>query len=238
LKVKLFALVLTLSLSVLVVYMFGRGRFGDRTHKAPEYASLSWRVKQAKAKGERQLQMSSQIDYPSGFKDPDHAMGEALSRFAVVVAQPIDQNTYSDGYRLYTWYRFKVNEVLKPGPTPYCKRCMIPGDPPPDMITGAVNEILIPQLGGAKVIDDLYVVDISSKPYSLNTKYLLFLTWEPSKGTGAVAIGPAGVFTVDDEGFLESTTTEPNPLKKYILKHYGNSLEKLRRGIQEQLSAT
>ena len=116
----------------------------------PEYGSLKWRIQQAKQKGEQQLQIASIICYGSEFRNPQEALKEALSYFAVIVAEPIEKKTYADSDTLYSWYRFRVVETITPKPMEECPSCINPGDPPSDMLPLNRDEILIPQAGGGR----------------------------------------------------------------------------------------
>jgi len=203
-----------------------------RLTNPPEEGSLRWDVQEAKRKGERQLEIIT-ISCGTQLSNPQKALKEALSYFAVIVAEPIEKKSYAEEDAVVTWYRFRIIETLNPRPLA-CPGCSDSFDPPGDMLPIGNDEILILQGGGTIIIDGVKVVHhFSNKlPYSLSQKYLLFLRPDSTKRTGVAGLGPSGVFTVESEGKLKPTTPHPTALSMYILEHNQNSLDRLKSDIQ------
>jgi hypothetical protein len=204
---------------------------------SPEYerGSLRWRIQQAKVKGEQMLQIASIIDYASGFEHPQEALKEALSYYSVIVAEPLEKKSYVNDDSINSWYRFKVIEILNQKPLSECPGCFNPPDPPSDLLPVKDDELLIIQAGGAMTLDDLYVVDNSSRPYALSQKYLLFVRPDNAKRTASVTLGPIGVYEVTRDEFLAPFTVQQSALSQFIQTHYCNSLERLRVAIKQEL---
>ena len=200
-----------------------------RLTNPPEYGSLRWRVQEAKRNGERQVELITISCGGREFRNPQEALKEALSYYAVIVAEPIEKKSYADKDHVLTWYRFKIIETLNPRPLAPCPDCIGSFDPPSDMLPIGNDEILILQGGGTITIDGVKVIHhySSNRPYSLSQKSLLFLTPDSTKRTG---IASATVFAVDNGGILKAT--DPDSLTECILKHYQNSLDRLKSDIQ------
>ncbi len=87
-------------------------------------------------------------------------------------------------------------------------------------------------------IDNFKVIHHASRPsYTLFKKYLIFLNIDSVKRTGVQTFGARGVFVVDSQRLLKSTTSGYNALEEYILKHHKNSLDLLRGDIQMRVLA-
>src|SRR5262245_18225599 len=202
-----------------------------RLTNPPEYGSLRWNIQEAKRRGERQLERIT-IGCGSEFSNPREPLKEALSYFAVIVAEPIEKKTYADKDKVVTWYRFRIIETLNPRPLALCPGCNDSFDPPGDLLPIGNDEILIIQNGGTIIIDGVKVIDhYSYQPYSLSQKYLLCLRPYSTIKTGIAGMGSDGVFEVDSEGILKSTSPH-HSLTEYILKHHQNSLDRLKSDIQ------
>jgi hypothetical protein len=202
-----------------------------RLTNPPEHGSLRWNVQEAKRKGERELGIIS-ISCGNELSNPQEALKEALSYFAVIVAEPIEKKSYADEDNVVMWYRFRIIETLNPRPLAPCPGCISSFDPPGDLLPIGNDEILIRQGGGTITIDGVKVIHHSSdRPYSLSQKYLLFLIPDSKKRTGIAGMGSAGVFAVDSEGILRSTASH-HSLTEYILKRQQNSLNRLKSDIQ------
>gem|GEM_PF-1086945 len=203
-----------------------------RLTNPPEDGSLRWRVQEAKRNGERQVEIIS-FSCGSELSNLQEALKEALSYFAVIVAEPIEKKSYEEEDYVVTWYRFRIIETLNPRPLGPCSGCNDSFDPPSDLLPIGNDEILILQGGGTITIDGVKVVHHDSdQPYSLSQKYLLFLSPDSTKRTGVAGLGASGVFEVDSEGILKRITSHPSALSMYILNHHQNSLDRLKLDIQ------
>ncbi|MCI0663167.1 MAG: hypothetical protein L0220_19040 [Acidobacteria bacterium] len=203
-----------------------------RLTNPPEYGSLRWRVQEAKRSGERQVEIIT-ISCGTVLSNPQEALKEALSYFAVIVAEPIEKKSYADKHNVVTWYRFRIIETLNPRPLAPCPGCSGSFDPPSDLLPIGNDEILILQGGGTIIIDGVKVVHhYSNQPYSLFQKYLLLLRPDSTKRTGVAGLGSSGLFTVDSEGILKRTTLHHSALSMYIHNNHQNSLDRLKSDIQ------
>jgi hypothetical protein len=204
-----------------------------RLTNPPEDGSLRWRVQEAKRKGERQVGIFA-INCGTVLTNPQEALKDALSYYAVIVAEPIEKKSYEGKDYVNTWYRFRIIETLNPRPLAPCPDCINTFDLQSDLPPVGNDEMLLLQLGGRKIIDGVEVIDsFSNQPhYSLSQKYLLFLIPNFPRRTSFQGLGSAGVFEVDSEGKLKPTTSHPTALSVYILKKHQNSLDRLKSDIQ------
>ena len=84
------------------------------------------------------------------------------------------------------------------------------------------------------VIDGVHVYDEGYTSYQSPRRYLLFINDMMGCGhRGMVAMGPGGVFTVEDDGLIEPIAIDWGPLRRYIARHCCNSLSQLRAKIQQ-----
>jgi hypothetical protein len=204
-----------------------------RLTNPPENGSLRWRVQEAKRRGERQDGIFIH-NCGTVLTNPQEALKDALSNFAVIVAEPIEKKSYEGKYYVKTWYRFRIIETLNPRPLAHCPGCINSSDPPSDLPPVGNDEILILQSGGTIMIDGVEVIDSFSRQpsYSLSQKYLLFLIPGSTKWNSIQGLGSAGIFEVDSKGILKHTTSHHNALSIYFLKHHQNSLDRLKSDIQ------
>lgn len=73
---------------------------------------------------------------------PADGITQALSRYSVVVAYPVNSNSYvwdDENQIIGTWYRFVVTETLSMKPFPTCDTCQTAPDPPSAMTEAPPN---------------------------------------------------------------------------------------------------
>lgn len=193
-----------------------------------ERGTVSSLVKQAKANGTQEVVLPiPEVNY--GGSDTD--MDKALLNYKVVVAEPIEQRSYYDGSSsVSTWYKFRIVEVLSKNEPPPCSECFI-GEPPSEMLPLNSDEFLLGKLGGTVLIDGVRVTTPDGLRYpgfKRNKRYLLFVSIDTS-GVARTVAGPAGVFTIDEDGSLKPINKEPHPLKEDIKNKFDNSIDKLKQ---------
>lgn len=162
---------------------------------------------------------------------------EAVASYSLVVAHPVSKRSYvwnSEFQIIGTWYKFLITESLSQRPFITCTNCPPAPNAPADLLPLTSNELLVPKFGGSVVINGVTInsVDEVFPEYEMSRSYLLFLKVDSSKGTGLTSIGPAAVFTINNNGTL-STVAEAsdNSLAQDITQRYGNSLAALRTAL-------
>lgn len=188
--------------------------------------TLKWYAQQARDKGEQQAVIPAPLVNYAG----SDSMEEALSYYSIVIAEPIEERTYiHNSDEILTWYKFKIVETLSQKTAPPCSPCLSYIDPPNELLPLNADEFLVAKYGGTVMVDDMKVTmkDLNYPPFSISKRYLLLVSIK-SSGDAAIGGGPMGVFTVGDNGALESINKKPDPIKLGIQNRFGNSVSKLR----------
>jgi hypothetical protein len=202
-----------ISLWVFVAVVFSAGIAGtklfsiqkqrelDALEQSPDHNKISWHVKKAKLKGEKQVTLSPfRVDYPGGGSD----LPEALSYFSVAVVQPVASVTGTvNDYSVTTWYKLKILEYLSKRDTP-CITCPTLEQVPQSLLPINQDEVVLNMAGGSYLIDGVNVITPSNHlPLEKSKQYLLLLS-TTSSGTALIGAGPAGAFLIDENHKLQA----------------------------------
>jgi len=241
-RVKIFPLTKALSIIVIggvlasgaLVTRYMRGRVQTAEEPPPsvkhgELGTLKGRILDAKADGLDDVQLSVLI---CGWDIGN--LREALARDTVMLAEVVGKKTFADKYDLRTWYRFKIIDTLSERPMPkYPTYSSLPY-PPEEMQPVKEDEFVMLEINGQMEIDGVQVTQHSNGvAYSVGGTYLIFLHIDPSKQV-AVRSGtdPLGVFLVGKDGTFKAYVDKPYPLRDQMARQFGNSIEKLRKGLK------
>ena len=187
-------------------------------------SDLRQQIARARWRGENQLSI---ITLSCGMEISD--LSFALANHSVVVARPVERRTYEAEAGLRSWYRFQVVETLS---TRVPQGYLWDPAPPADMLPLGENEFLIPATGGTMVINGVTVnhSDSSHPHYAIGQAYLLFLNFNAESRVAYVPWSDtAGRFLVHEDGTLHSNDHEPYALSEQLRRHFGNSIDRLRR---------
>lgn len=174
--------------------------------------TISGRAAQASAQGEFIIN-----SVEGGEFDHVDTLDDALSRYTVVVAEPILSRSYVvDDIGVRTWYKMRVDETLSQRPVFQCTGCdptFMP-DPPADMLPLNAGEILIYRGGGNVVVGNVTVdYEVEQFPaFNISQKYLLFLNYDASRSVASVDLGPVGAFVVTSPDLLTTFFTDADGL--------------------------
>ena len=208
----------------------GQQQSGER---AQDRGTLAWHVREARARGRQQVTISTPIPLLAAVSGIDNA----LSRFTVVIAEPLTMRTRAqDRSNLETWVKFRVLETLSQNP-PECPACLSGVEPPVELLPLEENEILVPIAGGRLELDGVEIISRSDNFPELSTsrKYLLFLSLDSSRKLGMLHVGPYGVFTVNEANdVVEPIANQPHPLRADVENRHSNSLRRLREHIRSR----
>lgn len=194
-------------------------------------------MQQARASGRNEINSAVNVE----FDDVD-SLDEAISRYTVIVAEPIARRSYVvDDLFLETWYKFRVSETLSQR-TPYrCPECTPAAvtDPPADMLPLNPNEILIHTAGGEVTIDGVSITEtVADLPaFMTSQRYLLFLNYDASRKLGGIPIGPRGAYMVIGSDTLSPVHVDAEgiPVDTFIAEglrtQYNNRLSLLRSAL-------
>ncbi len=159
---------------------------------------------------------------------------DALSKYTVIVAHPVNSTSYAWSSELQiigTWYKFAVTETLSQRPHIACDTCDT--DPPASLLPLSVGQLLIPKYGGSVMINGVTInsIDHDFPAYQTSQNYLIFLNVDHTKGVGSVDGGGVAVFTVSANGVLTPVIPVSSALGEDISLRYGNSLTALRAAL-------
>jgi hypothetical protein len=215
------------------VLAIGGGLYGRRAVTQDfDLATLAGMAAQAQAQGQTEVVLGKDISW-EGVDD----LNSALSRYTVVDAVPIAKQSYVlDEFSLGTWYKFRLNSILKQNPLVTCSQCSsnMP-DPPAEMLPLNANEILVLHAGGSQLVNGVTViVTVSEFPdFTLNQRYLLFIDFDAGRSVATVAVGPPGVYLVDANGRLVHIyeADAEDTIGSGLAANYGSNIDTLRNAL-------
>lgn len=128
---------------------------------ADDVGTIAWHIRLAEEKGQKTVN----IPPLTGIPEEIGGLDQALTRFRVILAEPVDTHTYVSGrWTLLTWYRFRVLEDLSSPAVRPCSGCDSGDGIPSDLLPVGPSEILVPQPGGVLTINGLTLVQKSAVP--------------------------------------------------------------------------
>lgn len=199
-----------------------------------EPGSIDEIVQNASANGQVLVTLPVQIMH-----EDVEGFDEARSYYSIVVGQPVSKQSFAvSAYTVETWYKFTITETLVTNTPHICveSACSLPADLP----AAGANEIWLAKAGGA-IVRNGVTVDFqwSDFPdFTIGQSYLLFIDLNPNTRVGVPAIGPVGVFMLDNTGTLASIFDEETALKSDIASRFGNSLTQIRNTINHPPPST
>jgi hypothetical protein len=230
---KLLALIATLGIGALV--FFGVLSFQDKSRieeleRSPDRGKVHWHAELAKAKGKQNVHLPpSKVYYvvPRNWDD-------ALANFHLIIAEPIDSQSYATTYDIQTWYKFRLIEELSV-PTVDCTGCATAIDPPVDLLPLQANEFLTAKIGGETSVDGITIS--SSDPtfpnFETGKRYMLLVVFDSNKTVGLLRSGPWGTFALESDEKLKPVNAElKHPFREKLSEQFGNSLAGLRRSLK------
>jgi hypothetical protein len=232
--------VFLIAISGLVVMAAGastHSSFGMR--QSSEARSIFQQAAVAKERGEQRLQISVPSNSLPQYGSVNN-LDEALSKYAVVIAQPVTMQSKNLVYTISTWYKFKVIENISD--KTFSDR-PDHADAPKELLPVEPDEILIPKGGGNLVIDGVQVIceEPGFPQFEMSRTYLLFVKPDPFSSKfgriGEFMLGPKGVFALRGDDLVEPVASQSNPLSNAIEKLYGNSLERIKADFKQRASA-
>lgn len=192
-----------------------------------EPGSIDDLVQKANANGE--LLVTAPMDV---MHEGVEGFDDARTHYSMVVAQAVSKQSYAvSAYNIETWYKFTVTETLLTNAPHICVDdvCSLPADLP----AAGANELWLAKSGGT-IVRNGVTVDFQFNDFpdfNIGQKYLLFIDFNQSTRVGVPAIGPVGVFMVDNNGTLASIFNEDTGLKSDLSSRFGNSLSQIRNSI-------
>lgn len=191
--------------------------------------TLEERAQLAKARGKRRIVLpGAAFSTFVEVKDLD----QALSRYTVVVAEPIEHKGYWDHHGCKDfWVKFKLLDTVSKASAPECPTCPMFPEPPSELLPLGDDEILVPKSGGTLIVDGVEMVAIEADlpEYKKGQKYLLFLETDATGRVGVLSTGPVGVMKIKSDGdSVEAIGGEKFILQEEIEKRAGDSVSGLR----------
>jgi len=203
---------------------------------APDRGTIAWRVRLAKAKGEREVVLDPPtVLYAASGSNLD----EVLSNYTAVIAEPVAQRSYvsDDRQEVVTWYKFRIVENLSGRNFASCPTCSSSIKPSEEMLPLDADQFLMAKYGGVVVIDGIKVTtrQLGFPQFSMSTKYLLFVSLD-SSGVAGMAVGPEGIFSVSDEGLLQPINDTPHTIKRELATRFDSSVYQLKHELKNRFA--
>jgi hypothetical protein len=222
------------ALAVTGALWFSSSAIGQNRPANDQKGRVREAVLEAKASGRSEIEILAPKITPPGV-DSLYVIGD---RYSVIIAQPVKILTTlsSDGNLIETWYKLKVSELITKQPS-------VPQEPPLgqyaplEILPVGAGEALLPSDAGEITIDGIRVIQRSAFGFrlQLNHSYVLCVYLESSGAIAQLAALTEGVFEIDSDGSsLLPMGRQDHPLVKDIHQRTGNSLEFLRKVLQEQ----
>lgn len=200
--------------------------------KSNDRGNLEWYAAMAKAKGEEQITFQAEINT---YTVP-RSLDEALKHYSVVVAEPLETKSFSNGQDIQSWYKFRLIEELS-SPIESCDSCPPIPTPPAEMLPLKPGEFVAPKSGGELVVDGIKVIsyDPDFPAFERERHYLLFLSLDAEKMVGALRLGPWGTYHLTADRKLEAVDKRlKHPIKEKITSDLNDSLDGLKVHIREK----
>ena len=223
---RLLALAAVTTIIAIVVGAYSRGAVTQEVDEAT-LSGMAW---QAQARGEYVVSQAKHVFY-----EGVDTLDGAIARYTIVEATPIAKQSYVlDDFNIGTWYKFRIDSMIKQNPLPACTSCTTITNPPGDMPLGA-GEMLLIHPGGTQLVNGVtFTFTVPEFPdFNLQQKYLLFVDYDASRGVAAVSVGPPGVYRVDSYGNL-SHIYEPetdDAIGSGLFTQYGNNINNFKNAL-------
>lgn len=203
-----------------------------------EPGTLDWYAEQARHQGADTWEFGSGI---FEYVEP-RTWDEMLATQSLVVVEPIETRSYPnhDNTGIWSWWRFRIVEVLSQQDLSSCYTCSIPTVLPADFPPAQADQIVLEKYSGSLTHNGAWLtaVEPSFPEYVIGQRYLLILDLDPRDRSAAVRMGPLGVYRIDSAGnfacVCESVGRE-NPYRDELRLRYENSLANLRAALKIKL---
>jgi len=192
-----------------------------------EPGSIDDRVQKAIINGKFSVTVPLEIMHEDvdGFDD-------AKAHYSIVVADAVSKQSFAtSAYNIETWFKFTVAETILNTAPHICVTgaCTLPAGLP----AAGANELWLSKSGGTIERNGVTVnLEWNEFPdFNIGQRYVLFIDMNQSTRVGANALGPVGVFMLDNNGIMAAVLGEDTNLKSDISSRFGNSLTQLRNAI-------
>lgn len=204
-----------------------------------EPGTLDWYAEQAQGQGANGWEFGSGI---FEYVEPSTWDG-VLATQSLVVVEPIETRSYRnhDNTGVWSWWRFRIVEVLSQQSLSSCYTCSIPTVLPADFPAAKADQIVLEKYSGSLTHKGAWLtaVEPSFPEYLIGQRYLLILDLDPRDRSAVVRMGPLGVYKIDSAGNFAcvcETVGRENPYRDELRLRYENSLANLRAALKIKLS--
>lgn len=200
----------------------------------PAEGTLDWYAEQASLGGFDTWEFGSGI---FEYVEPN-TWDDVLATQSLVVAEPLEAKSYPnfDNTGIWSWWRFRIHEVLSQKDVSVCYSCSYPTVLPADFPAAQPDQLVLRKHSGSLWHNGIWLeaVEPSFAEYQIGQKYLLILDLNPQDRSGSMRMGPLGVYRIDSSGMLTCVCEfggSENPYKGELTARYGNSLANLRAAL-------
>ena len=179
-------------------------------------------VEDAQSKNQREVSLPASFPYYASVKDLD----DALANYTTVIAKPVlgHSQMNAESKEIETWYKLEIIDFLSQPKNGKCPDCSFAKDVPSELQPIQANEIVVVKNTGSITLEGIKVTtsDQAFPDFTMNQKYLLFLSLDSATRVGSVELGPAGVSAIEPDGQIAPVSEKSNTLTKQLEERYGN----------------
>jgi hypothetical protein len=216
----------------LVVLTFGIGSILKSQQETSNDKSIASQARHARSQGKNQIEVPGKIlDYPG----MNIGLDEALQKYSVVVAEPIESKSYvtDSADEIGTAYKFRVVETLSQRNAVSCNGCPQVNDVSGKLRPALYNEFILDLSGGTLTIDGVEVTMPSSgmPKFEDGQRYLMFISFTPG-GMATVIGGPSGLFRITSDESLEPVGNGKSRIPVEIAARFSKSLARFKQATK------
>ena len=216
----------------LVVLTFGIGSILKSHQDNPNDKSIASQARLAKSLGKAHVTVPGKIlDYPG----MNIGLDEALKKYSVVIAEPIDRKSYitDSADEIGTAYKFRVVEILSQRNAVFCNGCPQVNDVSGRLPPALYNEFILDLSGGTVTLDGVEVTMPSSgmPKFEDGQRYLMFISFTPG-GMATVVGGPSGLFRITSDQSLEPVGNGKGRMPVEIAARFSKSLARFKQATK------
>jgi hypothetical protein len=194
--------------------------------------SIKWFVERAKEQKKTKVIVPLPEESYAEVTDLD----DAVAHFTVFLVEPIEQKTaVLNDSQIITWNKLRVIEFLSE-PAKNCPQCASGLTAPDEMLPLREGEILVPASGGSLVVDGIELESRNkdfSETFSPSKKYLVFLSFDPTKAIGKLSLGPYGMFALSGHDQIVPISRS-GAIGRDLEMKLGNSLIRFKDHLQDR----
>jgi hypothetical protein len=161
-------------------------------------------------------------------------LDDVLKKYSALVVQVAESTSFvEDSNNILTVYKFKILDFVSQKPADACETCAPLPDVSHKLSAAKFNEFVLQVSGGTVTVDGIKVTmkNAGNLDFSSAKKYLVLVSFTPA-GMARLAVGPSGVFEVNDDDSLRSLTDSKHLVPAQIRSRFSNNLSAFKQAAR------